>query len=39
MTNFKRDNMINDAIGYTVLATYVVLIVSLTVGIVITAIA
>ena len=38
MTNFKRDNMINDAIGYTVAATYAALIVSLTVGIVITAI-
>ncbi len=38
MTNFKRNNMINDAIGYTVLTTYVVLIVSLTVGIVVTAI-
>ena len=39
MTNFKRNNMINDAIGYTVAATYAALIVSLTVGIVITAIA
>jgi flagellar biosynthesis protein FliQ len=38
MTNFKRNNMINDAIGYTVAAIYAALIISLTVGIVITAI-
>jgi len=38
MTDFKRNNMINDAIGYTVAAIYATLIVSLTVGIVVTAI-
>ncbi len=38
MTNFKRNNMINDAIGYTVAATYATLIVALTVGIVVTAV-
>ena len=38
MRDFKRNNMINDAIGYTVAATYAILIGSLTVGIIVTAI-
>lgn len=38
MTNFKRNNMINDAIGFTVAAIYAALILALGSGIVVTAI-
>ena len=38
MTNFKRDNMILDIIGYTAAACYAALVVALVVGIAVTAV-